>query len=239
MYISPSAANMSSYTPRTNAADPSTSQERNETLAQQLVVARTVLSQAVDLIDNHLTTDEQLTVSSKYLPGSTIGCRPTEGMLQGNTFATARDHYVLLLDSLKTPAPHTMSYDTRIRNTPMETSLSGAREALLATIKQLEDAVPAANLDQPLTLHAITPHMHEFKSTFGRELWFASLHCVHHWSMVRVIAGELVSVNVSLLAVNLNTKLEQGITLQEDFGFAPSTLVYQDRQDTPLGKANL
>lgn len=209
--ISPSAANMSSYTPRTNAADPSTSQERNETLAQQLVVARTVLSQAVDLIDNHLTTDEQLTVSSKYLPGSTIG----------KHLRHARDHYVLLLDSLKTPAPHTMSYDTRIRNTPMETSLSGAREALLATIKQLEDAVPAANLDQPLTLHAITPHMHEFKSTFGRELWFASLHCVHHWSMVRVIAGEL------------------GITLQEDFGFAPSTLVYQDRQDTPLGKANL
>jgi hypothetical protein len=52
----------------------------------------------------------------------------------------------------------------------METSLSGARSALLETIKQLEEVVPRANLDEPLTLNAITPHMHEFQSTFGREV---------------------------------------------------------------------
>ncbi|KAJ2920266.1 hypothetical protein MD484_g100, partial [Candolleomyces efflorescens] len=69
--------------------------------------------------------------------------------------------------------------------------------------------------------------MHEFQSTFGRELWFASLHCVHHWSMVRVIAGEMMIT------------ADQGIKLHEDFGFAPSTLVYQDRQEAPLGRANL
>lgn len=40
---------------------------------QLLVVARTVLEQAVDLVDNYLTSDDQLTVHSKSLPGSTIG----------------------------------------------------------------------------------------------------------------------------------------------------------------------
>jgi len=44
-----------------------------ETLAQQISVAKTILLQAVDLVDNHLTADEQLTVHSQYMPGSTIG----------------------------------------------------------------------------------------------------------------------------------------------------------------------
>lgn len=46
-----------------------------ETVRQQLSVARTLLLQAVDLLDNHLTSDEELTVSSKYMPGSTIGAK--------------------------------------------------------------------------------------------------------------------------------------------------------------------
>jgi hypothetical protein len=67
--ISPPAANMASSDRDTTASD------RKETLLQQLAVARTVLSQAVDLVDNHFTSDEQLTVHSQYMPGSTIGMR--------------------------------------------------------------------------------------------------------------------------------------------------------------------
>lgn len=47
--------------------------DHNDSLHQQLSVARTVLLQAVDLLDNYLTSDEQLSVSSHYLSGSTIG----------------------------------------------------------------------------------------------------------------------------------------------------------------------
>ena len=36
-------------------------------------MSRTVLSQAVELLEHHLTSDGQLSVHSKYLPGSTIG----------------------------------------------------------------------------------------------------------------------------------------------------------------------
>ncbi|EDR16062.1 uncharacterized protein LACBIDRAFT_301768 [Laccaria bicolor S238N-H82] len=201
-------------TPSSSPAKMSTHNTTNgmniDVLMQQLSVAQTVLSQAVDLLDNYLTSDEQLTVHSKFLPGSTIG----------KHLRHARDHFVLLAESMNTPPPYILCYDTRIRNTPMETSRSCARQALVDTVKQLGEVVPDSKLNAPITLQAITPHMHEFQTTFGRELWFASLHCVHHWSMVRVIAGEM------------------GIKLTDDFGFAPSTLVYQDRE-APLGKAKI
>ena len=50
-----------------------TASSRNEIMEQQLFVAKTLLQQAVDLLDNHLSSDEQLIVHSTYMPGSTIG----------------------------------------------------------------------------------------------------------------------------------------------------------------------
>lgn len=88
----------------------------------------------------------------------------------GKHLRHARDHFTLLLECMSTPPPYIMSYDVRIRNTPMETSRSGAKDALLETIKQLDDIVPGANLGDPVTLHAITPYMHEFQTTVGREV---------------------------------------------------------------------
>lgn len=44
-------------------------------LIQLLSVSTTVLAQALDLVENVLTSDDQLTVHSKYLPGSTIGAQ--------------------------------------------------------------------------------------------------------------------------------------------------------------------
>lgn len=42
-------------------------------LAKLLEVSTIVVQQAVDLVDGSLTSDEQLTVQSRYMPGSTIG----------------------------------------------------------------------------------------------------------------------------------------------------------------------
>ncbi|KAK7064505.1 DinB-2 domain-containing protein [Favolaschia claudopus] len=179
------------------------------TLTQLLQVSRIVLQQGVELLDNYITSNDQLVVHSQHLPGSTIG----------KHLRHSRDHFELLLECIKRPPPYVLSYDVRIRNTPMETDRDAARAALLDTIKQLEVVVPTADANAPITLQAVTPFLHEFQTSFGRELWFAGLHCVHHWSMVRVIAGEL------------------NIKLTDDFGFAPSTLVYQGRDEAPLGKA--
>jgi len=183
---------------------------------QQLSVAKTVLLQAVDLLDNYLVSDQQLTVQSKFMPGSTIG----------KHLRHARDHFVLLIACILNPPPRVLSYDTRIRDTPMETSRADARTALMDTIKQLEKVIPTTNFQEQISLHAVTPHLHSFQTTIGRELWFSSLHCVHHWSMVRVIAGELVG-NGFLADENFVNMLFQGLKLTDDFGFAPSTLVYQ------------
>jgi hypothetical protein len=151
----------------------------SDPLTQQLSVAKTVLLQAIDLLDNYLTSDEQLSTSSQYLPGSTIGtCRAgtlicldfTSTLSTGKHLRHARDHFVLLAACMLQPPPYILSYDTRIRNTPMETSRSSAKEALLEAIRQLEEVVPSANMNSPITLHAVTPHIQEFQSTFGREV---------------------------------------------------------------------
>ena len=42
-------------------------------LKRLLEVSTIVLQQAVDLVDNSLTSDDQLTTHSQYMPGSTIG----------------------------------------------------------------------------------------------------------------------------------------------------------------------
>ncbi|KAH9835791.1 uncharacterized protein C8Q71DRAFT_763457 [Rhodofomes roseus] len=193
----------------TDAASSAADEQLDEAtaLARLLEVSTIVLRQAVDLVDTALTSDDQLTVQSQYLPGSTIG----------KHLRHARDHFVLLMECLSTPSPHILNYDVRSRNTPMESSRQAARGALDAAIEQLNQTVPRAKMEEPITLRAITPYPQVVQTTFGRELWFAGLHAVHHWSMVRVIAGEL------------------GIRLEESFGFAPSTLVHNNSQ-APLGK---
>ena len=48
-------------------------QKASESLEKLLFVSKTILLQAIDLLDNHLDSDNRLTTSSRYLPGSTIG----------------------------------------------------------------------------------------------------------------------------------------------------------------------
>ncbi|KAI0768543.1 hypothetical protein BD413DRAFT_127994 [Trametes elegans] len=175
-----------------------------------LEVSTIILRQAVDLIQGGLTTDDQLTTPSNFIPGSTIG----------KHLRHARDHFVLLLEAMAGPPPRVLNYDRRARNTPMEGSRRAALEALNDAIAQLQEVVPKAKMTEPITLHAVTPYPQVLETTFGRELWFAGLHAIHHWSMVRVIAGEL------------------GIAMEESFGFAPSTLVHME-SNAPLGKPKI
>lgn len=45
----------------------------NQELERLLEVATVVIAQAIDLLDNGLTSDEQISAPSKFIPGSTIG----------------------------------------------------------------------------------------------------------------------------------------------------------------------
>ena len=55
------------------SANLSSEHANRQVVEEQLFVAKTVLQQAIDLLANHITSDDQLTVHSKYMPGSTIG----------------------------------------------------------------------------------------------------------------------------------------------------------------------
>lgn len=52
-------------------------QQEEMSLKRLLEVSTVILQQAVDLVDNDLASDEQLTVHSQYMPGSTIGAPTT------------------------------------------------------------------------------------------------------------------------------------------------------------------
>lgn len=198
-----------SESPNKAASSAPTLQDRSIVVEQLTEVARDVMGQAIDLLENTLTDDKQLVYQSKYIPGSTIG----------KHLRHARDHYVLLAQSVldktsaepssNAQAPASLSYDARIRDTPMETSIAAGVQAFRDAIEMLEDISKYVPEDMPIELKADTgPYQQVLNSTFGRELWFGSLHAIHHWSMVRVIAGEL------------------GCTLSHNFGVAPSTINY-------------
>jgi hypothetical protein len=66
-----SSDNSPAVQPVHNGSRPSEDQMKN--LEQLIDVGTSILNQALDLLDNSLTSDEQLTVHSQYMPGSTIG----------------------------------------------------------------------------------------------------------------------------------------------------------------------
>ena len=59
-------------------ANPPPDQGEELSLQRLLEVSTIVLKQAVDLVDNSLTSDDQLTIHSQYMPGSTIGAASTK-----------------------------------------------------------------------------------------------------------------------------------------------------------------
>ena len=55
------------------ASSASSQVDEAKALERLIEVSSVVLGQAIDLVDNSLISDEQLTAKSKYIPGSTIG----------------------------------------------------------------------------------------------------------------------------------------------------------------------
>ena len=59
--------------PAQNDHHPTKDEMKDSNLEQLIDVGVTILNQALDFVNNSLTSDEQLTVHSQYMPGSTIG----------------------------------------------------------------------------------------------------------------------------------------------------------------------
>lgn len=112
---------------------------------------------------------------------------------QGKHLRHATDHFLLLLESLNASCPShsdgqraeeasgsdtlNLNYDVRARGTPMEGSRVAAHATLEHTIERIRASVhpesPAANIDRPVRLEAVTPHAQVLGSSFGREVRIA------------------------------------------------------------------
>ncbi|KAG0140803.1 hypothetical protein CROQUDRAFT_26600, partial [Cronartium quercuum f. sp. fusiforme G11] len=159
-------------------------------------VAADWLQAGIDLLQNRLTTDAHLTTVSSLVPGSTVG----------KHLRHLHDHFRILLDAACS-SDLKLDYDSRRRNVPMETSVTVAlSEFIMLRDRLLQQTQRLPSSELPLRLSATTPHQLTFDTSFGRELWFASLHAIHHYALIRVIVtGEL------------------GLELPSEFGLAPST----------------
>ncbi|KAF9184466.1 hypothetical protein BGZ51_003326 [Haplosporangium sp. Z 767] len=162
--------------------------------------------------------------SEMYTKPSVLACQGTIG----KHVRHLHDHYRLLFETyppnqgLSPVHEWTVDYDKRSREVPMETDLEYAikeMERLQHILKQYEDTTDPSTVSpsqrigedllQPVTLQATIDPSYppvSFQTTFGRELWFCSLHAVHHFAMIKVICGEF------------------GMPLTEGFGLAPSTV---------------
>lgn len=147
------------------------------TTSDLIAVAIASLQQCQDLLEASITSDAMLAHESRHLPGST----------PGKHLRHITDHYRLLLDGL---AGGVIDYDSRSdaqhRDVEMETSRAAAQQRLAQIRQRLMDEADHTSADRPLELQATTPRRVSMQTTFGRELWFASLHLIHHASLIRV-----------------------------------------------------
>ncbi|KEI37605.1 uncharacterized protein L969DRAFT_27052, partial [Mixia osmundae IAM 14324] len=168
---------------------------------QMFAVAMALVEQAQDLLERSVQTDEAMQFVSSHIPGSTVG----------KHLRHIYDHFNLLLLALDDPND-LLNYDARGRNVPMETS----RSESLSKLKGLDDRLKGRSrqaekiMTRRFRLSALTPFPQEFDTNFARELWFCSLHAIHHFSLIRVIvSGEL------------------NLDVPATFGVAPSTMAFR------------
>ncbi|GJJ70248.1 hypothetical protein EMPS_02597 [Entomortierella parvispora] len=168
--------------------------------------------------------------SEIYTKPSVLACKGTIG----KHVRHLHDHYRLLFETYppaqgkSADSEWSVDYDKRSREVPMETDMDFAMQELERlqflleryrdpsddSVRKESNGVPS-DLLHPLTLQAtidpVLPPVN-FQTTFGRELWFCSLHAVHHFAMIKVICAEF------------------GVSLKDGFGFAPSTIQSQKQQ---------
>ncbi|KAF9362607.1 hypothetical protein BGX34_005818 [Mortierella sp. NVP85] len=144
--------------------------------------------------------------SEMYTKPSVSACQGTIG----KHVRHLHDHYRLLLSTFpprKVPMENDIDYAIKELE-HLQFMLEQTRDRNMNT-NSTESLPMPSDLLQPVTLQATIDPSHppvSFQTTFGRELWFCSLHAVHHFAMIKVICGEF------------------GMPLTEGFGLAPSTV---------------
>lgn len=159
------------------------------------LAAEQVFDRCTCLID--AVTDDAFVAQSVTIRGGTIGAHLRHVL----------DHYAALFNGAEAPP---VAYDRRERRLAMERDRAAARAAVDSLRARL--CCPTLGADSHVTVRVMTSGEGdevELRSTFGRELAFATHHAIHHLAMMRAIAGEF------------------GVMLGDTFGKAPSTVHHE------------
>ncbi|KAI9207200.1 uncharacterized protein BJ171DRAFT_493873 [Polychytrium aggregatum] len=155
-----------------------------------------------------LSASDALVAKSSIIPHSTIG----------KHLRHVLDHFTLIYKHMPTPVGKdvpagrwTIDYDSRQREILTEQNIEAADSAIRSVKTLIRSCQMQIALTTPVVVRAQTgpdKPRSELLSTYGRELWFATNHAIHHAALVRVLC------------------FEQHIPLPPTFGVAPSTLDY-------------
>ncbi|ORX39023.1 hypothetical protein BD324DRAFT_618270 [Kockovaella imperatae] len=216
-----------------------------------LDMAINLVDSALDILFNHLKTDDQLRKSSLLMPGGTVGkhfrhvietyraflapLHPRSTTLPLGKLVINYDAFLpstrrplarslpACRDAMSSVRDDLVAWGNRCREGSTRSTGSSSNSSRRSTRSGSEksregvDSTPstsglAKEMSIPVELIAITPTKEVLSSSIGRELWFCSLHAIHHFSMLRTIAVH-----------------ELGLDLPVEFGTAPSTLLYRGK----------
>lgn len=118
------------------------------------------------------------------------------------------DHYDSFLDGL---SKGRIDYDARARDTATETRIGAAQQRIARIHARLADLASGAwpdRIEVSVATNADAPGRASW-STPERELQFLQSHAVHHYALIRLLLDQ------------------RGVSIDEDFGKAPSTVRYE------------
>ncbi|KAE8254700.1 hypothetical protein A4X13_0g3316 [Tilletia indica] len=207
--------------------------------AEQAILesALEVIAQPLPLLRSGTLGDDALAFKSKVIPGSTAG----------KHLRHVHSHFEILIDAMPDPAQldseqrqqsgtrnqattseeddllPVVDYDRRSRDLKMESSNSVAIAEYLGLMERFRRKMAGSGgrlFDRELKVRATTPVVQEFRTTFGREIWFLALHAIHHYALLRICLHEQ---GIALQPSASDSSTKHGVDPSQ-FGVAPSTL---------------
>ncbi|OCF72619.1 hypothetical protein I204_07001 [Kwoniella mangroviensis CBS 8886] len=200
-----------------------------------LELSISLIESSIDVLQSNITNDEQLIRQSTLMPGGTLGkhfrhviesfrafllpsipsssSTPTPEINYDSIHPTSRRPIArsiqACLHALEEIRDDLITFGDNSRN--LTYNVDGVAQGIAGEVGIADKKNGLAQvMEMKVNVVAITPTKQVMGSTVGRELWYCSLHAIHHFSMLRTIAVH-----------------EHGLELPVEFGTAPSTLLYR------------
>lgn len=159
------------------------------------------------LVTNNITALERAQAVIKHLPEAVFTDKSEAAFSAsvGEHFRHIIEHYQQFLDGWRAGL---VDYDRRARNAQLETNMASARAAISDLCLRFRALPDDLDLSQPVAV-CNSDNSQMLPSSLSRELLFLHSHSVHHFAIIVLILKQ------------------RGISIDENLGFAPSTLTHR------------